>query len=404
MKTIYATRPDKHVRPPPKPAGRPLIRVLGDALLSLAVHAAVVLLLIRFMVSPPTSDASRQIEVMVVEQESLPELEPEKDLLEPLPEDLMSEPPPQEWAGSSMTEEAVIEPREEQAVELQSIESRLVIPLMVDNAVSTRQLQRGQGTQFGHGEGLKGDIAGTMYDLKRDRKGTPRACHYAEDVRHILKEQLTRDAFSGFYRIPRPLYLSHLLIPYAGAEAGPESFGVSDLMEARQWVVHYTGELQTLQAGRYRLVGEFDDLLLVMVDGQIVLERFWSGEITDWKPKDHVQQHRSFTGAPLTYGDWFELNSMQLRHLDILVGENPGGRVGGVLLIQREGEDYATESDGRPILPIFALQPLTPDEEQKLATFAGMKFDPRVPVMGARSDWKAAAAAKPKDEVSVIIE
>ena len=401
MKAMIVPRTGKIAPPHRKPAGRPLARVLGDALLSLAVHVVVVILLIRMMVSPTPTDASRQIEVTMEDQAPLEQLDTVKDLLEPAPEEDLTQPP--EWASQTMAQEEVLEPQEAQASEVLSIDSRLILPMLVDNGVTTRQLQRGQGTQFGHGEGLKGDITGTMYDLKRDRAGSPRTCEYVKDIQHILEEKLGKDAFSGFYRVPRPLYLSHLFVPTSPAESGPAAFGVGDLMESRMWVVHYTGHVQTLQAGRYRFVGCFDDLLTVLIDGQVVHEFLWTGDPSPWEPKEYVRQHASFAGQPLVYGDWFQLDSMQTRRIDLLVGEHPGGKVGGVLLIQREGEDYAKEPNGRPILPIFALQPLTPDEEAQLANFPGMKFDPRVPVMGARSDWKA-AANRARDEVNISIQ
>ncbi len=391
MKIINLPRSDSNGSTRRKRTSRSLARVLGDLFLSLAVHAVVIILLLRMMVSPPTSDASRQIEVTMEDSEPVQELERTQELIEPAPEEEMTELPTPDWAEVKI-EEAVVEPQVAAAAEVLPIESRLSMPMLVDNGVTTRQLQRGKGTQFGFGDKLKGDLAGAMYDLKRDRKGSLRTCDYVQDVRHMVEGKLTREAFSDFYCVPKPLYLAHLLVPKAGAETGPAAFGVGDLMESRNWVVHYTGQLQTSMAGRYRFVGVFDDLLMVLVDGRVVHEFLWTGDPSPWEPKDNVGKHPCFAGQPLVYGDWFEVNSMQNRRLDILVGEHPGGRVGGVLLIQRDGEEYALEPNGRPILPLFTLQPLTPDDEEKLAAFADMKFAPHAPVMGARSEWKAPAA------------
>ena len=403
MRTINLPTSDEHRVARRKQTGRSLARVLGDALLSLAVHAVVVILLLRLMVSPPPSDASRQIEVTMEDPEPLQELDRTQDLNEAPPEDDPTELVAPDWAEVKV-EEAVVETPSAAADEVLSIESRLIMPMLVDNSVSTRQLQRGKGTQFGYGDKLKGDLVGTMYDLKRDRKGSARVCDYAQDLQHMLEGRLAPEAFRDFYAVPKPLYLAHLLVPKAEAESGPAAFGVGELMESRNWVVHYTGQMQTTRAGRYRFVGMFDDLLMVLVDGQIVHEFLWTGDPSPWEPKDHVGKHPCFAGQPLVYGDWFELNSMQKRRVDVLVGEHPGGRVGGVLLIQREGEEYAMEPNGRPILPIFALQPLTPDDEAMLASFAEMKFAPQVPVMGARSEWKAPAARSAKDEIAITIQ
>jgi hypothetical protein len=34
---------------------------------------------------------------------------------------------------------------------------------------------------------------------------------------------------SAFYGVPRPLYMTHLFVPYAHSDAGPKASGVGDL-------------------------------------------------------------------------------------------------------------------------------------------------------------------------------
>jgi len=379
---------------------RSCLRFCSTSLISIVAHAILVILLIRVMVTPPATDASRQITVTLEEnpaEQDLDEIKP----LEELADDPLA---PAPEVAPSMPEEDVM-PQEVAVHEKAHIlESPLTVPMLLDNNVSAQQLQRGQGTTFGFSDQVKGDLVGTMYDLKRDRQGKARAVNYLADVRSILEEELKASAFRSFYKIPRPLYLTHLFVPSSPADTGPDAFGVGDLMEARQWVVHYAGEIQATIAGRYRFVGDFDDLLIVLVDGRVVHQSCWAGEPTPWRPTDYVDQHPGLRGKALAYGDWVELSSMQRHRIDLLVGENPGGHVGGLLLVEREGEDYARAANGRPILPIFTLQPLTPVEEQRLYSFAAWEFDHRIPVLGARYDLRRQARSANPEDVHIVIE
>ena len=56
--------------------------------------------------------------------------------------------------------------------------------------------------------------------------------------------------------------------------------------------------------------------------------------------------------------------------LELFVGERPGGMVGGVLLIEQEGVDYAQAADGTTVLPVFAVRPLAETVKLDLAEAA----------------------------------
>jgi len=111
-----------------------------------------------------------------------------------------------------------------------------------------------------------------------------------------------------------------------------------------------------------------------------------------------VNAHRCFTSRYLIYGDWVELRSIETHRIDILVGERPGGMIGGVLLVQREGASYETEPNGRPVLPIFAVSLLSPQERERIVHFKSMAFAKTVPMMGLVGDTKTRADALRQDD------
>jgi len=296
---------------------------------------------------------------------------------------------------------------------LPPVESPVVLSgfSLMDTALSSAQLERaGRGSSlFGYASRADGDLVGTLYDLKRDRNGAARACDFTRDVRSLVEARFSPKALKEFYRVPKPMYLSRLLLPRTPAGEAPAVFGVEGKMEPRQWIIHYTGQFRHYLPCRYRFAGDFDDLLLVFVDGELVLESNWGEPVTAFRPEDHVGKHLSFTGRPLTYGKWFSLKPMRPSRIDIVVGENPGGWVGGCLLVECEGQPCAHDEagrtaedpEGRAVLPLFSTQPMTEDD---LALVRGIAENDHfaiaeeAPVMGVRGDDVIARYAAAKAE------
>ncbi len=252
------------------------------------------------------------------------------------------------------------------------------------------------GGGLGAGARQEGDLLGTLYDFKRDAKGAPRKVDYWQDLKTVIDGKFSAKAFSGFYKVDRNVYLSHLWVPASPAEIGPKAFGVEGLMEPKGWVAHYTGAVQPEEGGQYRFVGHFDDAMVVMIDGKVVLEAEWDfagkAGIMGWAPKEFNQKHPSPTGQSLVYGDWVELSPTQAKRIDLVVGERPGGKIGGILLIQKKGVEYPKASDGRPLLPPFLTSPLSFPERARLEKpeYNGFKvFNMDIPLMNTAGRKKA---------------
>jgi hypothetical protein len=288
-----------------KKEGRRAWRALGRALassgLSVLLHAVLILLVLHFAMGSRTPERATEIVVKLVEDrlpelETLAELDPLEDVREDFPEEFA------EMPAESVPEALAVAVESVMRIE-DDLGAALIVPVLADNRLSADQLARGQGTAFGFRDRARGDLVGTMYDLKRDRSGKLRQANFMDDLQFILNHQLEPGAFNNFFRVPRSLYLSHLYVPYMDANAGPEAFGVGDLMESRNWLVHYRGYLQAAIAGRYRFVGLFDDLLMVQVDGTPVFEFVWSGAATSLMPTDYVDRHHYRNGKHLVYNE-----------------------------------------------------------------------------------------------------
>jgi hypothetical protein len=141
-------------------------------------------------------------------------------------------------------------------------------------------------------------------------------------------------------------------------------------VEPRGWFVHYSGMVTPPKAGSYRFVGFFDDLLIVYVNNKPVLDGSWvpMAGVGEGKHDDEIRQE--FKGPPVAgtrtayFGKWVKMH--EPFKLDIVVGETPGGRVGGLLMVQDKNAKYEERADGTPILPIFATTKLEMDDLKRL--------------------------------------
>lgn len=212
---------------------------------------------------------------------------------------------------------------------------------------------------------LGGDgMPGTFYDLKqtRDRKPTgytDSEAAYAQIINDAANKKFDEATMKGFYKASQQMSFTFLAIPNMSANEGPKAFAVDKEVEPRAWFVHYTSTIEAPEPGDYRFVGFFDDALIVYINNKPVLDASWY-PIHDHGEKKRDTDLRQDFGGPMVapgrhayMGKWFKFtNSVKI---DIVIGERPGGRVGGVLLVQNRKEKYAKREDGTPILPVFAM-------------------------------------------------
>ncbi|MEM7143940.1 MAG: PA14 domain-containing protein [Verrucomicrobiota bacterium] len=226
---------------------------------------------------------------------------------------------------------------------------------------------RGGGSAFGFTTGAKSDLVGSFYDVKQDRRGDPRENpSVIDEVRKFIDSGLSPDVLEEYFKAPSKLFATHLIVPVILAEEAPKVYGVDDKVDPGQWFIHYSGQISPHRTGSYRFVGKGDDILVVLVNGKVVLDGSIAGQNpTTWQTTEPEWQHPSPQwDGNLAYGDWVPLTAGKNYQIDIIFAEAPGGHLSGFLLTERRGGKYETATDGRPILPPFAVAPI-PDKEWK---------------------------------------
>lgn len=242
----------------------------------------------------------------------------------------------------------------------------------------------GSGPGFGPGfvstifgsMGGKAGLKGSLYDMKQSPEkqelpydaGVPA---YSGIINDSARSHFSTGSLRRYYKAAASMNFSFLAVPRLPAEEGPKAFGVEKEIKPRGWFVHYAGTVTPPDQGPWRFVGFFDDCLMVFVNSRPVLDGSWDKMI--FKKDEGIRENfggpDAAEGGRKNYaGKWFNLKAGD--RLDIIVGERPGGLVGGMLLIEKKGEKYEKNPDGTPILPLFSTKILSTEDLDRVSSFS----------------------------------
>ena len=201
-------------------------------------------------------------------------------------------------------------------------------------------------------------LAGTFYDLKQDkfRRPTPRMDPglYGNKIVEFVKGGFNLGSLANYFRSPRPLYATQIFTPDIDANLGPAAFNLQNEVQPRMWCVHYKGKVRAPETGAYHFVGMGDDLLLVKFDGRLVLDACWSINC-GLGGQSYYHYNYSSPSKGFTKGPVFNVEAGHIYPMEVVIGEQPGGRSCAALLIEKEGVEYQKDNRGNPLLPVFRM-------------------------------------------------
>jgi len=231
-------------------------------------------------------------------------------------------------------------------------------------------------TVFGSGQSIGNDFVGTFYDSKRDRSGRVLPVDFSGDqwrgmIHKFLKRGWDTSVFSRYYRSPRKLYATNLVVPLMPSSEAPLAFGDKNAVGSL-WMVHYTGQLVHKEGITFRFWGMADEFMAVRVDGELVLAFGWA----DWRAATSTLEQRiigslwkSDSSDSRKYwmgnnrsvaGDWITLEPGVPLDMEILIGDN-GSAASFYLVVEEEGVEYEKSWRGNLILPAFKTAPISRD-------------------------------------------
>jgi hypothetical protein len=233
-----------------------------------------------------------------------------------------------------------------------------------------------QMTIFGGGRSLGNDLEGTLYYLPLDRGGNPLGEYYpvegqvnqkyAQILNEFLANNWSPEVFNRFWRAPNKLYATFFMIPPFISDLAIEKFGLPIGTIGASYLIHYNGKIASKTGGKFRFWGGADDLIFVRINGKLVLDgrSANAGWTADWRTPENwrssdPENHKYYFGATVsTVGDWFEMQPGVPVEMEVLFGEDQGGRTSCMLNVQQFGVEYPKNRDGAPVLPVFKTAPI----------------------------------------------
>ncbi len=158
----------------------------------------------------------------------------------------------------------------------------------------------------------------------------------------------------------------------------------------------YRGQVAPPQPGRYRFWGYADNHLLVAINGKPVFEgsRRESSFKTLGIPRtDNPALPCLIAPAGFACSEWVELTSDPIR-IDIMMGEVGGNITSGLLLVEREGDNYEETFWGQPKWPLFLTETPSSDEAAELERLVGHLEEKTMGSFSVREEAISACTAK----------
>jgi hypothetical protein len=223
---------------------------------------------------------------------------------------------------------------------------------------------QGSGNGFGSSSGGSNQLVGYLYDLKQTPDGKPTGMtpdQYHQVLIHFAHAGWDESVLAPYYKSPKPLYTSHILIPNMDSQEGPKAFGLDKEVQPRMWIIWYKGTVAAPATADYRFAGFCDDILLVRIGGKTVLDGSINPVATQLSVVTPWPQHwiGSIPEVPnygqLRQGIVASMNQAETVPMDIVIGEEPGGQFNASLFVFRTDKTYPTTNSGEPILPLFQL-------------------------------------------------
>jgi len=232
-----------------------------------------------------------------------------------------------------------------------------------------------------------GSLVGRFYDLKQlagiHPKPNPDLSRLQpgplaeKELNTFTQGNWSPVSLSRFYQAPTALYATQIFIPNITADEAPKAYGVEKTVQGRAWIAHYRGRISPPSSGNYRFVGGADDFMVVRIDGRVVLDGglFNVSKFKSDRPDKPAYPYEF--GGPgnlqkerrggLVVGQSMSLRAGLFYDIDILIGEGLGGHFYAHLFFEKEGETYAKDPGGNPILPIFRIADRPPPAASRVA-------------------------------------
>jgi hypothetical protein len=208
-------------------------------------------------------------------------------------------------------------------------------------------------------------LVGTMYYMRKEKDGKPIPLYSEEEYLNRIvqlfgnKGVLDEKEAGKYLRAGQQLTSFMMLFPPISQEVAPKAFGIEQVQDHRQcWFATYKGKISIQSPNRFRFIGGGNEILIVIIDGNVVLDGSWS---FDWpgKGKAPTGNRSAETVGFSLYGDrrsigrWFKLAPTG-SNIEIIIGAGYRGAFSADLCVEEDGQVY--EGNVRPLFKLEGYQ------------------------------------------------
>jgi len=241
-------------------------------------------------------------------------------------------------------------------------------------------------TIFGGGKSMGNDLEGTLYYMMWNRQGEPIPAMasgsnaagwpvnalFRDEVNKFLVNNWSPLTFAKYYRSPKKLYATQFMLPKFGSDRALQIYDMPEGQEAARYVIHYKGKISHPTGGKFRFWGTGDDFFFVRINKKLILDarttigKSYSGHRHNaqfktpngWKSSSKENMKHLLGTSSAKISDWFVLEPGVPIEMEVLIGEDMGGRTSALLNVQEFGVEYPENGYGSPILPAFKTAPI----------------------------------------------
>jgi hypothetical protein len=223
----------------------------------------------------------------------------------------------------------------------------------------------GEVTVFGGNTSIGNDMAVSYYNLNLLRSGNAGSMSpggFETVISDFIQSGFDKSILRKYYRSPRKLYATTIMIPLAVSTIAPASFN-EDLNYSYCWAALFEGKLVHKDGITFRFWGASDDVLAVEVDGELVLNASFVANGTNpyapWWSSPAPFSLQLLGNQYRRGSDWITLEPGVPLDFKAIVGESPGGQFAAQLLVEVDGKEYELNDQGSPIYEVFAMDEIS---------------------------------------------
>lgn len=215
---------------------------------------------------------------------------------------------------------------------------------------------------------LKSDPDGDFTDVAPDGKVNYEECY--EAIEDLIRKGFRQEDLEDYRIGDTSCDFKTLALKYTDASAAPAAFGSPEI-DPTGLIIVYKGTVEEAPEKEIRFGGWFDDVMIVLVNGEVVFYTCWREDMTRYKSEDFgnqrakkIKETGGKTGIGDAYGEYIQLKKGDV--FQVVIGEVPGGNIGGVLKVQVKDKHYKEDNHDDPILHPFVAGELSRDQEKAL--------------------------------------